>query len=61
MRDKTFTGSPCFLLTDHLPMPKKTFHSLGRLGAEKISLGPVMLFASQCVVLIHNELDRGHV
>ncbi|HCD5132662.1 TPA: tRNA (pseudouridine(54)-N(1))-methyltransferase TrmY, partial [Vibrio parahaemolyticus] len=28
-----------------------------RLGTEKISLGPKMLFASQCVVLIHNELD----
>ena len=61
MRDKTFTGNPCFLLTDHLPMPKKSFHSLARLGAQKISLGPVMLFASQCVVLIHHELDRGAV
>lgn len=60
MRDTGFTGNPCFLLTDHLPMPKKSFHSLARLGAEKISLGPVMLFASQCVVLIHHELDRGH-
>lgn len=59
MRDKTFAGSPCFLLTDHLPLPKKSFHGLERLGAERISLGPVMLFASQCVVLIHHELDRG--
>ena len=47
----------CFLLTDHIPMPKKSFNSLKRLGAEKISLGPTMLFASQCVVLIHNALD----
>lgn len=61
MRGKAFAGSPCFLLTDHLPMPKKSFHGLERLGAEKISLGPVMLFASQCVVLIHNELDQGNV
>lgn len=60
IRDQTFSGDPCFLLTDHLPMPKKSFHSLERLGAEKISLGPVMLFASQCVVLIHNELDHGN-
>lgn len=59
MRDQVFAGNPCFLLTDHLPMPKKTFHGLERLGAKKISLGPVMLFASQCVTLIHNELDRG--
>ena len=53
-----FGGSPCFLLTDHVPMPKKSFNTLKRLGAEKISVGPRMLFASQCVVLIHNALDR---
>ncbi|EKF74799.1 hypothetical protein A11A3_07243 [Alcanivorax hongdengensis A-11-3] len=57
MREQHFSDNACFLLTDHIPMPKKTFNSLKRLGAEKISLGPTMLFASQCVVLIHNELD----
>lgn len=57
VRSMDFAINPCFLLTDHIPMPKKTFGSLMRLGAEKISLGPTMLFASQCVVLIHNELD----
>jgi tRNA (pseudouridine54-N1)-methyltransferase len=57
IRAQSFGGNPCFLLTDHIPMPKKSFNSLYRLGAEKISLGPKMLFASQCVVLIHNELD----
>jgi tRNA (pseudouridine54-N1)-methyltransferase len=54
---QAFEGNPCFLLTDHVPMPKKTFHSLERLGASKLSLGPTMLFASQCVVLIHHALD----
>ncbi|MEZ5464695.1 MAG: hypothetical protein R3F22_05585 [Lysobacteraceae bacterium] len=29
-----------------------------RLGAKKITLGRTMLFASQCVVLIHHELDH---
>jgi tRNA (pseudouridine54-N1)-methyltransferase len=58
MREQGFDGNPCFLLTDHIPMPKKTFHSLERLGAKKITLGPTMLFASQCVVLIHHELDQ---
>lgn len=57
IRQQPFEGNVCFLLTDHIPMPKKSFNSLKRLGAEKISLGPKMLFASQCVVLIHNELD----
>jgi tRNA (pseudouridine54-N1)-methyltransferase len=58
MREQVFQDNPCFLLTDHIPMPKKTFHSLDRLGAQKITLGSKMLFASQCVVLIHHELDQ---
>lgn len=55
--EQAFGDNPCFLLTDHIPMPKKTFGSLERLGATKLSLGPRMLFASQCVVLIHHALD----
>ena len=58
IREVEFKENPCFILTDHIPMPKKSFNSLKRLGTEKINLGPKMLFASQCVVLIHNELDR---
>lgn len=57
IRDAEIAENPCFLLTDHIPMPKKSYNSLKRLGTEKISLGPNMLFASQCVVLINNELD----
>ena len=57
IRQEVFTDNPCFLLTDHIPMPKKTFNSLERLGAKKLALGTKMLFASQCVVLIHHELD----
>ena len=58
IREEAFGDNPCFLLTDHIPMPKKSFNSLERLGAKKISLGPRMLFASQCVVLIQHELDQ---
>jgi tRNA (pseudouridine54-N1)-methyltransferase len=58
IREQVFEGNPCFLLTDHIPMPKKTFHSLERLGAKRITLGSKMLFASQCVVLIHHALDQ---
>lgn len=58
IREQVFEGNPCFLLTDHIPMPKNTFHTLDRLGAKKIALGSKMLFASQCVVLIHHELDQ---
>jgi tRNA (pseudouridine54-N1)-methyltransferase len=58
IREQVFESNPCFLLTDHIPMPKKTFHSLERLGAKRITLGSKMLFASQCVVLIHHALDQ---
>ena len=58
IREQAFEGNPCFLLTDHIPMPKKSFNSLERLGAKKLTLGSKMLFASQCVVLIHHELDQ---
>ena len=50
-----------FLLTDHVPMPKKTFNSLARQGVRKVSLGPTMLHASQCISVIHNEMDRARV
>lgn len=58
LEDMDLAENSCFILTDHIPMPKKSFNSLKRLGAEKVSLGPKMLFASQCVVLIHNTLDK---
>ncbi|WP_434925973.1 tRNA (pseudouridine(54)-N(1))-methyltransferase TrmY [Shewanella sp. HL-SH2] len=57
VREVEFAHNVCFLLTDHIPMPKKSFNSLKRLGTQHINLGPKMLFASQCVLLIHNELD----
>ena len=58
IREQAFDDKPCFLLTDHIPMPKKAFGSLERLGTKKLALGSRMLFASQCVVLIHHELDQ---
>ena len=58
IREQAFADNPCFLLTDHIPMPKKTFNSLDRLGTTRLTLGPTMLFASQCVVLIHHALDQ---
>ncbi|OIQ26583.1 tRNA (pseudouridine(54)-N(1))-methyltransferase TrmY [uncultured Vibrio sp.] len=57
VREIELAHDACFLLTDHIPMPKKSWNSLKRLNTQKISLGPKMLFASQCIVLIQNELD----
>jgi tRNA (pseudouridine54-N1)-methyltransferase len=58
IRAAALARNACFILTDHIPMPRKTLSGLRRLGAEMISLGEQMLFASQCIVLIHSELDR---
>lgn len=58
IRDVEFGKNPAFIFSDHLSMPRKTDKYLKRLGATRISLGPRLLFASHCIVLVHNELDR---
>lgn len=58
IRTNRFESDPVFILSDHLPMPKNIIKSLKRQGLKTISLGKKMLFASQCVVIIHYELDR---
>jgi tRNA (pseudouridine54-N1)-methyltransferase len=47
-----------FVFGDFIGFPKNTEKLMKRFGAEKISISPLMLMASQCPVLIHNELDR---
>ena len=61
IRQSQLSGDACFLLTDHIPMQKKTGHLLRRLGVKKLSLGPRMVFAAHCVAITHNELDRRHM
>jgi len=58
VREIEFSDTSTFVFSDHLSMPKKTDRFMLRLGAEPISVGPKMLFASQCITLVHNELDR---
>jgi tRNA (pseudouridine54-N1)-methyltransferase len=58
IRATNFETETIFVLSDHLAMPKNNIKSLERKGLTKISLGKKMLFASQSVVLVHNELDR---
>lgn len=53
-----FEQQNVFVLSDHLSMPKNSIKGLERRGLTKVSLGRKILFASQCVVLVHNELDR---
>ena len=58
IRDVAFGAAPCFVFTDHLAMPRKTDRFMERLGARPISVGPRMLYASQCIAVVQNELDR---
>ena len=51
---KDFTA----VLSDYIGMPRKSEGWLERMNAEKISLGPVTLFASHAIVVMHNEIDR---
>jgi tRNA (pseudouridine54-N1)-methyltransferase len=54
-------SDPVFILSDHLVMPKKIMLSLKRKGLLSLSLGKRMLFASQCITLIHHYLDGQRV
>ena len=58
LRSLEFAEDAAFVFSDHLSMPKKADRFLVRLGAQPLSVGPKMLFASQCIALLHNELDR---
>ena len=58
IRNCSFQENVLFIFGDFLGLPKKTEKLLFRLGAEKVSIGPRLLFASHCPVIIHNELDR---
>ena len=58
IRKFKFEEDNTFVFGDYIGMPRKTEKLLDRLNAKRISLGPIMLFASHCPVIIHNELDR---
>jgi tRNA (pseudouridine54-N1)-methyltransferase len=58
IREASFASPAIFVLSDHKSMPRKSMHYLARLGGRPIALGPKTIFASQCVVLVHNDLDR---
>jgi tRNA (pseudouridine54-N1)-methyltransferase len=50
---------PVFVLTDHIPFPKKVFKSyLKKPSIYALSLGKTMLFASQCIPIIHYACDE---
>lgn len=58
IRNVEFQANITFIFGDFMGLPSKTEKLLARLGAQRVSLGPVMIFASHCPIIIHNELDR---
>ena len=54
-----FGDNCCFMHGDHIGMPKKVEdYVINKLGAEKISVGPLPYLASSCIAVVHNEIDR---
>jgi tRNA (pseudouridine54-N1)-methyltransferase len=47
-----------FVIGDHVGIPEEIATQLDRLGARRISVGPVSLHAEDVVTLVSNELDR---
>ena len=60
IRNFKFKDNITFVFGDYIGMPRKTEKLLERLNSTKVNLGPKMLFASHCIVLVNNELDRIH-
>ena len=57
IREIKFQKEPVFVLGDHEGLPKKELKRLKKT-ATPVSIGPKMYFASQCVAIVNNELDR---
>jgi tRNA (pseudouridine54-N1)-methyltransferase len=52
---------PVFILGDHEGIPRKEKKFLKKAGYKLVSVGPKVLFASQAIVLVQNELDRREI
>jgi tRNA (pseudouridine54-N1)-methyltransferase len=58
-KSKEELNNSVFILGDHEGMKKEELQFLKkRTSAQKISISPLTLFASQTLVILHNELDR---
>ncbi|MDH5811917.1 MAG: hypothetical protein QXO54_00240 [Candidatus Methanomethylicaceae archaeon] len=49
---------PIFVLGDQKGIDEKGEKVLDEVGAKRVSLGPFSYLASQCIVIINNELDQ---
>lgn len=58
VRTIDFSEHAIFVFGDLFGIPANTEKLLARLATNRIKLGPYMLFASHCPILVHNEFDR---
>ncbi len=58
IRDVEISENPVFVVGDHDGIPKQEMKWAKHIPITKIMVSPYMLFASQVVTLIHNEVDR---
>lgn len=60
IRSFNFTSSKplVFILGDHIGLDPVSERFLDSLNVPRVSLGPVVYLASQCVILVNEELDR---
>ncbi len=58
VREVEIKERPVFILGDHIGLPKKLEKFVERFNAEKISLGKISYLSSQCITILHYELDR---
>lgn len=56
IRKQKFKGNEVYIIGDQEGFPREKSKLIKRI--DKISVGPLVLFASQVFVLIHNEMDR---
>jgi len=56
IRETKLDKKPVFIIGDHDGFPSEKKKFLKRI--DKISVGPKILFASQVVTILHNEIDR---
>lgn len=58
IRKANFKENVTFIFGDYIGMPRKTELFLERFKPKRINLSPKTLFASHCITIVHNELDR---
>jgi len=56
IQEKKLKGNEVFIIGDHEGFPKGKKKFLKKI--DKISVGPKILFASQVITILHNQIDR---